>query len=131
MRKWESRRDNSGDNSTSDPREHSAHCSKKHLPRVGIDSQLTDQDVEGENCSDGNNHITPDDCPDAADGEEQSLQHLVCYIISCVWDRAIGGVYVCRSCGRVIYIIGMASVLTAQISRHDRDGFKRRCSRRS
>jgi hypothetical protein len=85
MSEWESWRDKSSYNSTSDTGEHSANCSKKHLPRVGIDSQLTDQDVEGENCSGGNNQISADDCCDAAESEKESVQHRVSYIILCVW----------------------------------------------
>ena len=70
MSKWESRCDNSSYSSTSDTREHSANCSKKHLPRGGIDSQLTDQEVECENCSGGNDQLSADDCRDATEGEK-------------------------------------------------------------
>ena len=72
---WELWRDNSSYNSTSDPSEHRANCSKNHLARVRIDCQLTDQDVERENCSRGNNQISADDSDDAAEGEKESVQH--------------------------------------------------------
>ena len=77
MSEWESWRNNSSYNSTSDTREHSANCSKNHLPQIGIDGHLTDQDIESKNCSRGNNQISADDCGDAAKSEKQSVQHHV------------------------------------------------------
>ena len=72
---WESWRDNSSYNSTSDTREHRANCSENHLARIGIDCHLTHQDVERENCSGGNNQISTDNCGDAAKSEKKSVQH--------------------------------------------------------
>jgi hypothetical protein len=57
--KWESWRNNSSYNSTSDTRKHRANCSENHLKGVGIDRHLTDQDVERKNCSGGNNQYPP------------------------------------------------------------------------
>ena len=75
MAKWESWRNNSSHNSTSDTRKHRANCSEDHLKRVGIDRHLTDQDVERKNCSGGNNQISADDRDDAPEGEKESVQH--------------------------------------------------------
>ena len=72
---WESWRDNSSYNSTSDTREHRANCSKNHLARVRIDCHLTHQDVERENCSGDNNQIPADDRDNAAEGEKKSVRH--------------------------------------------------------
>ena len=77
MAEWESWRDNS----TSDTREHRSNCSKNHLARVGIDCHLTHQDVERENCSGGNNQISPDDRSHAAEGEKKSVRHRTFYLI--------------------------------------------------
>ena len=86
---WESWRDNSSYNSTSDTREHRANCSKNHLARVRIDCHLTHQDVERENCSGGNNQISADDCDNAAKSEKESVQHRPFYLIPRLWHRAI------------------------------------------
>ena len=81
MAEWESWRDNSSYNSTSDAREHRSNCSENHLARVGIDGQLTDQDVECENCSGGNNQISADYCGNAAKSEKKSVRHRTFYLI--------------------------------------------------
>jgi hypothetical protein len=81
MAEWESWRDNSSYNSTSDTGEHRANCSENHLARIGIDCHLTHQDVERENCSGDNNQISPDYCGDAAKSEKKSVQHRPFYLI--------------------------------------------------
>ncbi len=85
MAEWESWRDNSSYNSTSDTREHRANCSENHLARIGIDRHLTHQDVERENCSGGNNQISADYCGDAAKSEKKSVQHRTFYLIPRLW----------------------------------------------
>ena len=75
MPEWESWRNNSSYNSTSDTGEHRANCSDNHLARVRTDCYLTYQDVERENRSRSNNQISTDYCGDAAKSEKKSVRH--------------------------------------------------------
>lgn len=81
MPEWESWRDDSSYDSTSDTGQHRANGSKNQLLRVGSDRDLTDQDVKRENGSSGDNQVSADDCSDAAESKKKSGCHVPLYII--------------------------------------------------
>jgi hypothetical protein len=78
---WESWRDDSSQDSTSDTRDYRADCSENHLSRIGIDRDLTDQDVERKNGSGGQNQISADNGNHTAEGEKESARHVEPYVI--------------------------------------------------